>query len=104
MTMKDIETLIGDLQEDYDLLTYDKEQESAETTKIANDLAMAIVLLKEQKAIEPKKIVYEYFRGEDYWRTIGWLCGKCGKTLTGGGNYCSYCGQAVKWNDKSRSN
>ena len=26
--MKDIETLIGDLQEDYDLLTYDKEQES----------------------------------------------------------------------------
>ena len=56
MTMKDIETLIGDLQEDYDLLTYDKEQESAETTKIANDLAMAIVLLKEQKAIEPKKL------------------------------------------------
>lgn len=54
-------------------------------------------LLKEQEAIEPKEIINDFFPVGDYRRTIGWLCGKCGKALMGDGNYCSYCGQAVKW-------
>lgn len=57
----------------------------------------ALELLKEQEAVEPKEIVNEHFPIGDYRRTIGWLCGKCGKALMGDGNYCSYCGQAVKW-------
>lgn len=97
MTMKDIETLIGDLQEDYDLLTYDKEQESAETTKIANDLAMVIALLKEQKAIEP---IYNKEKYEDYLPH----CGNCEKmlpnrTVYGKVNFCYYCRKAVKWSE-----
>lgn len=57
----------------------------------------AISLLKEQEAVEPKEIVNKHFPIGDYRRTIGWLCGKCGFALMGSANYCSYCGQAVKW-------
>ena len=53
--------------------------------------------LKEQEAVEPKEIVNEHYPVGDYRRTIAWLCGKCGKTLMGDGNYCSYCGKKVKW-------
>lgn len=62
-------------------------------------MADALVLLQDQdqEAVEPKEIIFEHFPVGDYRRTIGWLCGKCGKALMGGGNYCSYCGQAVKW-------
>lgn len=57
----------------------------------------ALTLLKEQEAVEPKEIVNEHFPIGDFRRTIGWHCGKCGKTLMGDGDYCSYCGRAVKW-------
>lgn len=102
--MKDIETLIGDLREDYDLLTYDKEQESAETAKIANDIAMAIVLLKEDEPVEPE---YKLLPGST---TIHeWDCGNCGYGLfmilshenrysaKHAVRYCAGCGRRVKW-------
>ena len=54
-------------------------------------------LLKEQEAIEPKEIINDFYPVGDYRRTLGWHCGKCGRTLMGDGNFCSYCGQAVKW-------
>ena len=63
----------------------------------ANTADDALALLKEQEAVEPEEIVNEHFPIGDYRRTIGWLCGKCGKALMGDGDYCSYCGQAVKW-------
>ena len=58
---------------------------------------MALAMLKEQEPVEPKEIVNEHFPVGDFRRTNGWLCGKCGNSLEGDGNYCSYCGQAVKW-------
>ena len=57
----------------------------------------ALALLKEQEPVKPKEIVNEHFPVGDFRRTNGWLCGKCGNSLEGDGNYCSYCGQAVKW-------
>ena len=49
----------------------------------------ALVLLKEQEAIEPKE--------KDYV----WRCGKCDEYLTSIENhrirFCLYCGKAVKW-------
>lgn len=89
--MKDIETLIGDLREDYDLLTYDKEQESAETAKIANDITMAIVLLREQETTFEKD--GHHIRCTscgNYW---------CDTDREGNlfpHNYCPYCGRKVK--------
>lgn len=53
--------------------------------------------LKEQEAVEPKEIVNEHYPIGDYRRTIGWLCGKCGETIMGDANYCSYCGREIKW-------
>ena len=91
--MKDIETLIGDLREDYDLLTYDKEQEqeSAETAKIANDITMAIVLLKEQEtAFEKDGHHIRCTSCSNYW---------CDTDREGNlfpHNYCPYCGRKVK--------
>ncbi len=64
------------------------------TKELARD---ALALLKEQEPVEPKEIINEQFPVGDYRRTIGWLCGKCGGNLVGDGDYCSYCGQAVKW-------
>ena len=58
----------------------------------------AAEMLKEMEPVEPKEIVNEYFPIGDYRRTIGWFCGKCGKTLMGDGIYCAYCGRKVKWN------
>ena len=57
----------------------------------------ALELLKEREAVEPKEIVNEHYPIGDYRRTNGWLCGKCGETLMGDANYCSYCGRAVEW-------
>lgn len=69
-----------------------------EANKTSYDACVgAIALLKEQDAVEPEEIVNDHFPVGDYRRTIGWLCGKCGKAIMGDGNYCSYCGQAVKW-------
>lgn len=89
--MKDIETLIGDLQEDYDLLTYDKEQESVEITKIANDIAMVIALLKEQETT--------FEKDGHHIRCIS--CGNywCDTDREGNlfpHNYCPHCGRRVR--------
>lgn len=66
--------------------------------KVELSLATKILaMLKEQDAVEPKEIVNEHFPIGDYRRTIGWLCGKCGKAIMGNGQYCSYCGTKVKW-------
>jgi hypothetical protein len=96
MVMKDIETLIGDLQEDYDLLTYDREQESAETMKIANDIAMAIALLKEQE-VKPVKVVKMSPDYELYY------CPRCDRPFCDfyyvKPKFCDKCGQKVKWDD-----
>ena len=62
-----------------------------------DEIEAAIAMLKEQEPVEPKEIVNEHFPVGDFRRTNGWLCGKCGNSLVGDGNYCSYCGQAVKW-------
>ena len=62
-----------------------------------DEIEAAIAMLKEQEPVEPKEIVNEHFPVGDFRRTNGWLCGKCGNSLEGDGNYCSYCGQAVKW-------
>ena len=105
--MKDIETLIMDLQEDYDLLTYDKEQESAETAKIANDIAMAITLLKGQEAREPHYTTLRYLVNGIEVTTRHPECPRCienglwlwGAEIEKGQAYCKRCGQKVKWND-----
>lgn len=57
----------------------------------------ALALLKEQEPVEPKEIINDFYPVGDYRRTLGWHCGKCGRTLMGDGDFCSYCGQAVKW-------
>ena len=55
----------------------------------------AIEILKEQEAVEPTS----YMDG----LVQRFTCGKCGKHLLyakwGRDNFCSKCGQAVKWND-----
>ena len=45
-------------------------------------------LLKEQEPVEPiiEQKVFQYAR-----------CGKCGQVLHWQGNYCHWCGRAVKW-------
>ena len=45
-------------------------------------------LLKEQEPVEPiiDQKVFHYAR-----------CGKCGQVLHWQGNYCHWCGRAVKW-------
>ena len=50
---------------------------------------MAEELLKKQEAVEPKYI--------DGKRNHFIKCGKCNTDLIRGMKYCSYCGQAVKW-------
>ena len=47
-------------------------------------------LLKEQKAIEPK-------RKDISINDIDWFCGKCGHCVRRLDNYCSRCGKKVKW-------
>ena len=46
-------------------------------------------LLKEQEPVKPKYI--------DGKRNHFIMCGKCNTDLIRGMKYCSYCGQAVKW-------
>lgn len=75
-------------------------QHDVQETDIANAdaiFASAITLLKQQEPVEPKEIINDFYPVEDYRRTIGWHCGKCGRNLMGDGDFCSYCGQAVKW-------
>ena len=48
----------------------------------------ALVLLKEQGAVEPKP-VHNSFR----W----FACGKCGCSITREDRFCPRCGKAVKW-------
>lgn len=62
-----------------------------------SDANAILALLKEQEPVEPKEIINDFYPVGDYRRTLGWHCGKCGRTLMGDGDFCSYCGQAVKW-------
>lgn len=93
--MKDIEAIIGNLLEDYDLLTYDKEPESVETTKIANDIAVVIDLLKEMEPIAPLICGSKDDVNGFWW----YMCGKCKMPICPKERFCRRCGQAVKWND-----
>ena len=56
---------------------------------ILND---AIVLLKEQEAVEPK---------HNPLSPTDWFCGKCGMCISRFHDYCPSCGQEVKWNENS---
>ena len=47
--------------------------------------------LKEQEAVEPKVIRMNGFGDPVH------ACGKCGHSITESMNYCSWCGQAAKW-------
>ena len=52
----------------------------------------ALVLLKEQEAVEPIEIGYEIDVPYPYW------CGNCGSHIQKRQIYCDRCGRAVKWN------
>ena len=56
-------------------------------------MADALALLKEQEAVEPKRI--------DGKRNHFIKCGNCNTDLMSGMKYCPECGKAVKWNDDS---
>lgn len=57
-----------------------------------NDKLMhdALALLKEHKAIVPKRI--------DGKQNHFIKCGNCNRDLMSGYHYCPHCGHAVKWN------
>lgn len=54
--------------------------------------ADVLALLKEQEAIEP---IMKLEGRNKYWSY--YVCPACDNDLTFGQNYCSECGQAVKW-------
>jgi len=60
----------------------------------ANTADAALVLLKEQEAVEPLKSKLSFTHGFD-WEI--WDCGCCGNQLRSFAKYCDQCGQAVKW-------
>lgn len=72
-----------------DILALLKEQEEL------NDHYQSLLIAyndmrKEQEPVGPiiEQKVFQYAK-----------CGKCGQLLHWQGNYCHWCGQAVKWND-----
>ena len=61
----------------------------------------AMELLKEQDAIEPKK-VNRYMDSDEKGNPFiveTYDCGNCGKELLLNAKYCHECGKAVKWDD-----
>lgn len=58
------------------------------TTALSKD---AIALLKAQEPVMVQKKPMEEIK------TWDWVCGKCGGPVLYSAKYCSWCGQAVKW-------
>lgn len=59
--------------------------------KIGQAISATIALLKEQEAVEPRRI--------DGKRNHFIKCGNCNYDLIQGFQFCPYCGKPVKWND-----
>ena len=60
--------------------------------KIITDV---ITLLKEEKAVPPRKESYETLRK---WASWGYACGACGREIDYHDRFCRHCGQKVNWN------
>ena len=54
----------------------------------------ALVLLKEQEAVVPKKTAYQRV---DHTIAYRYRCGTCDMSIFPSYKYCPFCGQAVKW-------
>lgn len=95
---KVIKGLEGMIDYFFDIYRNDTDSYKCARAQEYSDCAIdAIALLKEQKAIEPTS----YMDG----LVQRFACGKCGKHLLyakwGRDNFCSKCGQAVKWNERN---
>ena len=81
----DREKLVAELQEDFDLLMDDTEP-TAEEIKIANDISVALALLKEQEA--------EWLEVDD--KHDAFDCSNCGAMAGRKCLYCPGCGAKMK--------
>lgn len=54
----------------------------------------ALVLLKEQETVEPKKTAYQRV---DHTIACRYRCGTCDMSIFPSYKYCPFCGREVKW-------
>ena len=76
--------LLANLQEDIDLLLYDREPDDIEK-KISTDIAKAISLLKEQEAVGPDSEHHLF------------VCPVCRSILRRSQKFCHECGKRIEW-------
>jgi rubrerythrin len=57
-------------------------------------LKAVLAMLKEQKAVEPKK---ENDGNPEPWTAWWYVCGDCGQPIDRMDRYCRRCGKQVKW-------
>lgn len=91
--MPDIENVIKGLKYLHDVKRWSPNESEESITARRNITGDAIELLKAQETVEPKKNDVELAG----LRTWDWACPECNCILTYRANYCSCCGQAVKW-------
>ena len=88
----DVKYMIGELEEDYDLLTYDCEP-TTEEWKIASDIGKIIDFLKGQEPITPRSVS----RHGATSQIQHFFC-KCNAILFHKNQkYCIECGTQQKW-------